>query len=69
VRHATEAELAAAHATAANVEANLHDQAAQNARATAADAERRRRTAQAEAESQPPTKRGGGKKKRATRKR
>lgn len=62
-RLATESALAATEEDAAKIEATLHEQAAREARAVAADAERRRRTAQAEASAPTHTKSRGGKKK------
>jgi hypothetical protein len=61
-RLATERALAATEEAAAKMEADVHEQAARDARTAAADAARRRRSAQAEAPP-PPTKRSGGKKK------
>ena len=62
-RLATESALAATEEEAAKVEASLHEQAARDARAVAADAARRRRSAQAEATAPTHTKRRGSKKK------
>jgi hypothetical protein len=53
-RLAAESELAAVEGAAAKVEASLHEQAARDARALAADADRRRRSAQAEAATHAP---------------
>jgi hypothetical protein len=66
-RLATEGALAATEEAAATIEADVHEQAARNARAIAADAARRRRSAQAEANPQKPlSTRHSGKKKRGT---
>jgi len=62
-RLATESTLAAAEKETAKVEATLHEQAARDARAIAADADRRRRSAHAEATAPTPTRRRASKKK------
>ena len=62
-RFATEAALAATEEAAADVEAVVHEQAARDARAIAADATRRRRAAHAEAAPRKQTTRRGAKKK------
>jgi hypothetical protein len=62
-RLATESTLAAAEMKAARAEATMHEQAARDARAIAADAERRRRSTQAEATAPTHTKRRRSKKK------
>jgi hypothetical protein len=62
-RLATESMLAATEKEAAKVEATMHEQAARDARAIAADADRRRRSAQAEATAPTLTKKRGSKKK------
>lgn len=56
-----ESKLAAIEEEAATTDATLHEQAAREARAVAADAQHRRRSAQAEAKSQLPQRRGGKK--------
>jgi hypothetical protein len=62
-RLAAESSLAAIEEDAAKVEATVHEQAARDARAVAADADRRRRSAQAEATAPTHTKGRGSKKK------
>lgn len=62
-RLATESALAATEEDAAEVDATLHEQAAREAWAVAADAERRRRTAQAEVTAPTHTRTRAGKKK------
>jgi hypothetical protein len=62
-RLATESALAATEEEAAIVEATVHEQAARDARAVAADAKRRRRSSQVEATAPTHTKSRGSKKK------
>ena len=63
-RLATESAVAAIEKKTAKVEATVHEQAARDARAVAADAERRRRSADAEATALTHTKRRGSKNKK-----
>jgi hypothetical protein len=63
-RLATESAVAATEKETAKVEATVHEQAAQDARAVAADASRRRRSADAEATALTHTKRRGSKNKK-----
>ena len=62
-RLATESALATTEQEAAKLEATIHEQAARDARAIAAHAERRQRSAQAEATAPRHTKKRGSKKK------
>jgi hypothetical protein len=64
-RLAAEGALAATQEAAARVEANMHEQAARDARAIAGDAKRRQRSARAQATSRKQTTRRGAKKKRS----
>jgi hypothetical protein len=62
-RLATEGALAATEEAAAILDATVHEQAARDARAVAADAANRRRSAQAAAKPKTPAKARGGKRK------